>query len=270
MYLEQISLKDRVFVILGGGRGMGEATSHAIAEAGAKTVVADYNESRATMVANALVKAGGTAIPARVDARDPALVDALFEKTAAAYGPINGLVNVAGGMARNPWAPTADWSDESYLDVMDMNLKAAFVPCRAAIKRMIAQETGGVIVNYSSVSGQNAAPHHSIYGAGKAAVIHLTRTLAWEYGRYGIRVNSVAPGSVKTPLVAAGMSAEREAQIPLGHAADPSEVASVVLFLASDLSQYVTGQTIVADGGATLARSGRPPEGFADSRRPRA
>ena len=81
-------------------------------------------------------------------------------------------------------------------------------------------------------------------------------------------MNSVAPGSVKTPLVAAGMSAEMEAQIPLGHAADPSEVASVVLFLASDLSQYVTGQTIVADGGATLARSGRPPEGSLGAERP--
>ena len=268
MYLEQLSLKDRVVVIVGGGRGMGEATSHAIAEAGAKTVVADYNESRATMVANAVAKEGGTAMPARVDARDPALADALFEKAAAAYGPINGVVNVAGGMARNPWAPTADWSDESYFDVMDMNLKAAFVPCRAAIKRMLAQGTGGAIVNYSSVSGLTAAENHSIYGAGKAAVMHLTRTLAWEYGRHGIRVNCVAPGMVRTPVVAATMSAEREAQVPLGRAADPSEIASVVLFLVSDLSRYVTGQTIVVDGGTSLARSGTPPDGFAGSYRP--
>lgn len=262
MYVEQISLKNRVFVVIGGGRGMGETTAHALSEAGAKTIVADYNESRATMVASAIVKSGWTAMPLRVDARDQDMVEDLFDKTKEAYGPINGLVNVAGGMARNSWSLAADWTDESFHDVIDLNLKTVFVPCRAAIKRMVAQGTGGVIVNYSSISGQSAASHHSIYGAGKAAVIHFTRTLAWEYGKYGIRVNSVAPGTVKTPLVAGVITAEAEAQIPLGRAGDPAEIASVVLFLASDLSRYITGQTIVADGGVSLGRMAREPEGF--------
>lgn len=266
MYLNQISLKDRVFVVIGGGRGMGEATSHAVAEAGAKTIVADYNESRATMVASAISKTGGTATPMRVDARDTGMVEALFDKTTSAYGPVEGVINVAGGMARNPWALGADWTDEAFHDVMDLNLKSAFVPCRAAIKRMIKHGKGGVIVNYSSVSGQGAATNHSIYGAGKAALIHLTRTLAWEYGKYGIRINSVAPGTVKTPLVAANISPEREAEIPVGHAADPSEIASVVLFLASDMSSYVTGQTITADGGVSLGRLDRAPDRFGDQR----
>ena len=252
MYLSKLSLEGKVAIIAGGGRGMGEAISHALGEAGAKLVVADYNESRATAVANQVVKDGGTAIPHRVDLRDTGMVDDMTKATVAEYGPIDVLVNVAGGMSRYPWVPTAEWTDDAWDGVMDLNLRYVFLTCRAVINSMLEHNHPGVITSIASISGLESSPNHSAYGAGKAGLMQFTKTLAWEYGPQGIRVNAIAPGSIRTPLVAAGITEESEAKIPLKRVGEPSEIASAVLFLVSDLASYITGQTIVVDGGVKL------------------
>ena len=146
-------------------------------------------------------------------------------------------------------------SDEDWDASFDLVLRHLFLLAQAVGRRMVDQRTGGSIVSIASVSGLSSAPRHAAYGAAKAGVIALTRTLAVELAESGVRVNAVAPGAVLTPRVAQSQTAERRAEsarsIPMGRYAAPEEIARPVVFLASDLASYVTGQTLVVDGGAT-------------------
>ncbi|MEE9286401.1 MAG: SDR family NAD(P)-dependent oxidoreductase [Dehalococcoidia bacterium] len=252
MYSQKLSLEGKVAIVAGGGRGMGEATSLALGEAGAQVVVVDYNQVRATQVANQVTGNGGAAIALRADLRQIGDVEAMVREALEQFGAIDVLVNVAGGMARHPWVETIEWTDEAWDGVIDLNLRYLFLTCRAVIRSMVERNRPGAIVNIASISGMDASPDHVAYGAGKAGIIQLTKTLAWEYGPRGIRVNAVSPGTVKTPLIAATITPEREAGIPLRRGAEPEEIASAILFLVSDLASYVTGQNLVVDGGVKL------------------
>jgi NAD(P)-dependent dehydrogenase (short-subunit alcohol dehydrogenase family) len=168
-----------------------------------------------------------------------------------AHGPIDVTVDVIG---ETRWGRTVELDDDTWDETFDLVLRHFFHLARVAGRHMV-EHGGGSIVAIASVSGLRSAPLHSAYGAAKAGLMSLVRTLAIELARDGVRVNAVAPGAVMTPRVQAMMSEERRAasaaQIPLGRHATPDEIANAVAFLASDHASYITGHTLVVDGGAT-------------------
>lgn len=251
-YLAKLSLKGKTAIVAGGGRGMGEASAFALAQAGAKVLVADYNQARAVDVGRRIAKEGGTAFALRADLREKADVDALVKEAVEKHGGIDVLVNVAGGMSKFTYTPTTEWTDEAWDSVVNLNLRYVFLLSRAVLKTMVAQGRGGSIVNISSVGGLRVSPGMAAYGAAKAGMMQLTRTLAAEHGKDNIRVNSIAPGVIRTPIIEANLKPERSKSLPLGRFGEADEIASVVLFLASPMSSYITGATIVADGGMII------------------
>jgi 3-oxoacyl-[acyl-carrier protein] reductase len=165
-------------------------------------------------------------------------------------GTVNLLVNVAGGMnAFAPFKPLHQWNAETWDEIVALNLGYVFLTCRTILRGLLEAKSAGVIVNIASISGETSAPNHAPYGAAKAGLASLTRSLAVEYGGHGIRVNAVAPGAVVTPA-----TANREGAMgttPLGRHAVAEDIANAVIFLASPLSSFITGQVLLVDGGAS-------------------
>lgn len=250
-------LAEQVAVVAGGGRGIGEACVRALAGAGAAVAVVDKVAERAEAVASEVVATGGRALPVVVNLRRDDELASVVDLTLEAFGRIDVLMNVAGGMrATEPWRPGEQWSAESFDFVVRQNLRWVHLLCGLVVPRMVARGAGGSIVSIGSISGVFGAPNHGPYGAAKAGLIHLMRTIAVEHGRHGIRANTVCPGSVTTPAVADVLSPrERERSAittPLGRMGTASEMADVALFLASPLARYVTGQELLVDGGASV------------------
>lgn len=246
-------LAGRVAIVAGGGRGIGEATSRTLSAAGAAVAVVDVEAERAEAVAAALRAEGGAAVPVVADLRDEDAGAAAIETAVAALGGPDVLVNVAGGMTGlAEWRHLEHWSTDEWDRVLHLNLRYVFWLCRAAIPRMTARG-GGSIVNVTSISGVFGAPNHSAYGAAKAGLIHLTQTLAVEHGRHGIRVNAVSPGAVVTPATEATVDPARRATLaaatPLQRPGRPEDIARAILYFASPMSDYVTGQMLLVDGG---------------------
>ena len=201
-------------------------------------------------VADELRAAGSRAISVQAELRDASQVESAIDSAGAAFGGVDVLVNVAGGMhAYASWRRLGDWDEETWDEIVDRNLRYVFLTTRAMVRRLLAAGTGGSVVNIASISGETSAPNHTAYGAAKAGLTNLTRTLAVEYGPDQIRFNAVAPGSVATPAVADRVSGNSSA--PLGRWATPDDIANAVVFLASPLASYITGQTLLVDGGAT-------------------
>ena len=224
-------------LLAGAGQGIGRACALAFADAGAIVVGLDNDPERA---------AATDAVTADVTKRsDVARVVRDMER-------VDVLVDII-GVAR--WGRVLELSDEDWDANFDMVLRHAFYLSQIAGRRMVEQGDGGAMVFVTSVSGLAGAPRHGAYGAAKAGLMSLARTLAIELAADGVRVNTVAPGAVRTPRVLAATTEERLAEsaksIPLGRQAEPEEIASAVLFLASAQASYVTGQTLVVDGGAT-------------------
>ncbi len=245
------SLRGRIALVTGAGRGIGRAVALALAEQGVRVGV-HYNRSEAGAreVAGAIRGLGGEAELFRADLADRSQVEALFAGVAARFGGLDILVNNAAVFTRTP---ALELSAEEWGHVLGVNLSAVFFCCQAAARLMLAQPEGGVIVNLASGGGLHPRPGYEIsaaYGASKAGVVMLTRRLALEWAPK-VRVNGVAPGiidSKPTPMPAEVR--ERFARlVPLGRVGTPEEVAAVVLFLASDEARYITGQTVVVDGG---------------------
>ncbi len=256
MYLEKLKLNGRVAVVTGGGQGIGAACARALGEAGAKVVVAELLPDRAESVANALKILGIDATAMTVDVTKSDEVDALAARVIADHGRVDVLVNNAGVAKSN--VPAEDTSDEHWRFHMDVNVDGLFWCCRAFGRLMLAQGKGS-IVNIGSMSGfiVNKPQPQSFYNASKAAVHHLTRSLAAEWGARGVRVNAVAPTYIETPLTSFGINENPEMykvwleMTPMGRVGQPDEIASVVLFLASDASSLLTGSIVLADGGYT-------------------
>jgi 3-oxoacyl-[acyl-carrier protein] reductase len=249
-------LDGKVAVVAGGGRGMGESTSRLFSAAGAAVVVADKSAERATRVASEIEATGARVVPLVVDLRDDDAGARVVAHTVDTFGSLDIVVNVAGGMrAANAWRPLRENGPEDWDFVFRQNVRWVHQMAIAAAQQMMDQGTGGSVVSIGSVSGVFGSANHAAYGAAKAALIQLTKSLALEYGRYGVRFNIVSPGSIRTPAVEGLLTPEQlrrdEVTTPLQRAGRPDDIAKAILFFASDLAEFVTGQMLVVDGGAT-------------------
>jgi 3-oxoacyl-[acyl-carrier protein] reductase len=245
-------LDGKVAVVAGGGRGIGEATSLMLSAAGASVAVLDLEPDRARDTAAYLRGRGAKAIPLIADLRDEKQCGRAVEQVIAELGRVDVLANVAGGMQQyGEWKHLEHWSTAEWDMIIQINLRYVFWLCRAVLPNMVANG-GGSIVNVTSISGVFGSPNHSAYGAAKAGLIHLTKTLAVEYGRSGIRVNAVSPGATATPANNNMEGPVRDVlgrNTPLRRPGEPDDIARAILYFASPMSEQVTGQMLLVDGG---------------------
>lgn len=250
-------LDGKVALITGGGNGMGRAAAVLFAAEGARVVVADVDEGNGSATVDAVTAAGGDAAFVPADVADAASVAAMVAATVARYGGLHVLYNNAGIFPPDDGG-TLETPEATWDRVMAVNLKGVWLGCRHGIPAMLASG-GGSIVNVASfVALMGAATAQVAYTASKGGVLSLTREVAVEWARRGIRANALCPGPVATPLLEELMSdparrARRLAHIPMGRLGRAEELARAALFLASDDASFMTGAALVVDGGITAA-----------------
>ena len=246
-------MSGRRVLITGGGTGLGQRFAHTLATAGASVILAARRADRLEHTARAIRDAGGNAHCVTMDVASAASVAQAFEAIAA-IGPLDVLVNNAGTAADKS---LLDIGEQEWDLVMDANLKGAWLVGRAAARTMIASATGGSIVNIASVLGSAVQKHTGPYSAAKAGLLHLTRAMALEWARHGIRVNAIAPGYYRTDMAADFLDSPAGQQlrkrIPQRRLGNPEELDGAILLLASGASSYMTGSVLTVDGGLSLA-----------------
>lgn len=241
----------RCAVITGASSGMGAACAREFAKAGYKVVVAGRNAARSRQVAEEI----GADAPIVGDIADISFCRSLIDTAVTRYGRIDALINAAGIIARSGAAET---TDEQWKQVLDVNLGGVFYTCRAALPIM-KRQGNGAIVNFGSIWGEVASAGVAAYCASKGAVHNLTRAMALEHAKDGIRINAICPGEVNTPMLQTERKEPVTPQlldaiaqtVPMGRLSDPAEIARVVLFMASDAASYMTGSMITVDAGFT-------------------
>ena len=244
-------LENKVAVVTGAGRGIGEAIARRLASEGAAIAVCDVMLDSAKQVADSLAKAGTKVIAYAVNVTDGKQVAEVCEKIVTDFDRVDILVNNAGITRDNL---LLRMSEQDWDMVLGVNLKGAFLFSKALIPSMMKQR-GGAIVNIASIVGVMGNAGQANYSASKAGLIGLTKTIAKEYAKRGIRANAVAPGFIQTAMTQKLTDEQTKMQtdyIGLGRLGQPEDVANVVLFLASDLSSYVTGQVVGVDGGLRI------------------
>lgn len=244
-------LQDKVAIVTGGSRGIGLGIVEAFAREGARVAVVATSDTSAERGAAAARDLGAEVMAFSADVRDGGRAADVVDKVTTEWGGVDVLVNNA-GITRD--GLLMKMSDEDIDDVIDINLKGALRWSRAVVRPMLKRK-GGSIVNISSIVGLIGSPGQSNYAAAKAGVMGVTRALSAELGGRGIRVNSIAPGYIQTDMTADLPEAVKEStlkQIPLSRFGDPADIAAGALFLASEQSSYITGTTLIIDGGMSL------------------
>ncbi len=248
------SFEGKVVLVTGAAGGIGRAAAVAFGRAGACVVVADTSVDGGHATAAMIVENGGKALFVQCNVTRAAEVEALVDKTVAYYGKLDCAFNNAG--IEEEHLPLAD-ADEALFDrIMNVNVKGTWLCMKYEIRQMLKQGSGS-IVNTASVAGLVGAPTQSIYAASKHAVVGMTKTAAAEYAREGIRINSVCPGVVNTPMMGRALEREplREKKLrnvhPMGRFAEPVEIANAAMWLCSEQSSFVTGHQLAVDGGLT-------------------
>lgn len=239
-------LEGRASIVTGAAQGIGFAIAEAFAREGSKVVIGDIDASAAVQAAKMI---GGSAIGVGCDVAEAGDVDALITAAITSFGSVDVFVNNA-GITRD--ATMRKMTEAQFDDVVSVHLKGTWLGTRAASSVMRDQDSGGSIINMSSISGKVGFVGQTNYSAAKAGIVGLTKAAAKEVGFAGVRINAIQPGLIRTPMTA-GMREDilgaRLAEIPLSRMGEPEEIAQVALFLASDMSSYVTGTVIEVTGG---------------------
>ena len=251
-----LKLDGRIVVVSGaGGGGIGTTVTRMVAEAGATVVAVSRSKENLDEHIAPLGASGLSVIPVAADAATDAGIGAVIDRVRATDGDLYGLVNVAGGAEPSTWMPSTRVTRDDWRALFTANLETAFFMSQAVAAEIRRNQNPGSIVSISSISGMNTAPFHIAYGTAKAAVVAMTRTMAVELALDYIRVNAVAPGVTATAasLTYTGEDPDRDrTAIAMGRRGRPEEQAGAILFLLSDLSTYITGQTLLVDGGLNL------------------
>jgi NAD(P)-dependent dehydrogenase (short-subunit alcohol dehydrogenase family) len=251
-----LRLDGRIVVVSGaGGGGIGTAVTRMAAQAGATVVAVSRSKENLDEHVAPLAQQGLSVVPVSADASTDDGVAAVLDQVRRTEGDLYGLVNIAGGAAPSTWMPSTRVTRDDWRALFTANLETAFFMSQAVAAEIRKQGNPGSIVSLSSISGMNTAPFHIAYGTAKAAVAAMTRTMAVELALDNIRVNAIAPGVTETAASRTYVDddPERDRQaIAMGRRGRPDEQAGAILFLLSDLSSYITGQTLLVDGGLNL------------------
>ena len=247
-------LSGKVAIVTGGNQGIGFGIAKGLASVGVTVVIANRRAAEGQNAAGSLKKEGLNAVAIPTDVSSKSSVASLVSKVVSDFGKIDILVNNAAVIVRKP---IEDFTEEEWDQIMNTNLRGLFLCCQLVGREMIKKKKGKII-NISSVLSQIVQPGRSVYAVAKAGVSHLTRALALEWGKYNINVNAIGPGLTITPLNQKYFEENPEdlknivASIPRGREAYPQDYAGAAIFLASDASDYMTGQTLLVDGGMTI------------------
>jgi NAD(P)-dependent dehydrogenase (short-subunit alcohol dehydrogenase family) len=250
-------LEGKVALITGAASGMGRCAAELFAQEGARVVVADATEDAGRAVVDAIARDGGKASFVRADVSNAGDCDAMVQRALDEFGALHVLYNNAGVFPADDGG-VLDTPEATWDRVMEINLKGVWLGCRAGIPALLASGGGSIINVASFVAFLGAATAQIAYTSSKGGVLSMTREIAVEYGRQGIRANALCPGPIETPLLAELMSdparrARRLVHIPLGRLGQAEELAKAALFLASDDSSFMTGASLLVDGGITAA-----------------
>jgi NAD(P)-dependent dehydrogenase (short-subunit alcohol dehydrogenase family) len=254
-----ISLDDKVVLVTGASRGIGAAIAQACAQSGAQVVLASRKQEGLDAVAAEIAQAGGQAVAIACHMGQPEQIRALYQRATDTFGRVDVLVNNA---ATNPYfGPMVGITEAAFDKTIEVNMKGYFWAIREHVDHLRSRGGPGSIVNIASVAGLGGAVGQGVYAMTKAAVISMTQTLAIELGSSGIRVNAIAPGLIRTRF--AGALVDNPAIVnrvvkrtPLGRVGDPTDIAGAAVLLASDAAAYITGETLIVDGGLTAGTLG--------------
>ena len=251
-----LNLDGRIIVVTGAaGGGIGTSATRMLAEVGATVVAVSRSREKLDKNIEPLVAQGLSIVPLVADTSTDEGVAATMEQVRRTKGTLYGLANVAGGAAGSTWMRATRVSRADWRALFNQNLETMFFMSQAVAAELREKRLPGSIVSVSSISGMNSAPFHLAYGAAKAAIVAVTRTLAVELALDNIRVNAIAPGMTLTPRAGAYIEGDPERDrraIAMGRRAHADEQAGALLFFLSDLSTYITGQTVLVDGGLNL------------------
>lgn len=249
-------LQDKVIIVTGAAQGVGEATARLAAAAGAKVVVADFNEAGGQAVVDSIKENGGEATFVKTDVSNAESVENVVKVTVDTYGRLDGAVNNAA--LKPDTAPLSELDDQYFDRLISVDLKGVALSLKHELQQLIKQGGGGSIVNISSTNGFRPQNNQGVYTAAKHGVVGLTKNAALENGQYNIRINSVAPGAIETPMLVESMADNglTEEQVApalsvLNRFGKPEEVAEGSVWLLSDNASYVTGSVLHIDGGYT-------------------